>query len=585
MADYRKLENLVERYSNAVAGLDADVVERLSDALDASYRNLERELRKIYPEWESMGSLYAAQRRLLLMEQLKPVLAMVRPDQEAEYEALFTEAIRLSHTSGATLADELVNLVEPGYPLLEFSTIPIEAAALQARDGIQRLRKHDEEFRSQASAIVEQGLLQGWGAAKVAQQLASELGALKAKAETIGRTEVMSAFNDSAQQRYEENGLEVQVIVTPSEALCSICVARNGNVYPVGKVRVPFHPRCRCILLPWSKAWQELGLVDEQFMRDYRRDNLIKARAQGIEPDYRASYWERKAGQPTAPKPLWQPASRAEDAKAQPQREPKPKQPKPSDNSGPVVVRAGQPTAPGPLVPPDPTKLPAGHAVTLNPRIGPSSLDDALDAIATPGAAQRVQQFRTFVQKHDVQAVLHDTSQPKRPQLADVKKNLRYQGWAKGNDSVLAEYTQPMEDTLGYTHSAFDHVVVSVNGSRSGTFRVNGQLLNIWAEEIIDAEPSYFAVSSVPHQDTADFLAYVHEMGHQIHDKVGSPRYPDTSLLSATKYGLEDDNEWFAEHFSLWLLDAERYRLADPLGAKFVEDTLQQAIAAERRAR
>ncbi|MBD2261365.1 minor capsid protein [Pseudanabaena sp. FACHB-2040] len=361
MPDYRKLENLVERYSNAVAGLDADVVERLSDALDASYRNLERELRKIYPEWESMGSLYAAQRRLLLMDQLKPVLAMVRPDQEAEYEALFTEAIRLSHTSGGTLADELVRIVDPGYPLQEFSTIPIEAAALQARDGLQRLRRHDEKFRSKASAIVEQGLLQGWGAAKVAQQLASELGALKSKAETIARTETMSAFNDAAQQRYEKNGIEgVQWLITPNENLCSICVARNGNVYPVGKVRLPAHPRCLCIWLPWSKDWQEMGLIDEAFMRDYHRDNLTKAKGKGIEPDNGPTYWERKAGQQKAPKPLWKPANKAGDAKAEAVApKPKPKQGSAGEDKGPVVVRPARPKGPEPAVPQQPYQTPA----------------------------------------------------------------------------------------------------------------------------------------------------------------------------------------------------------------------------------
>lgn len=253
MADYAKVERLVDRYDRAIDGLEADVIQRLNDSLDASYRNLERELRRLYPTWQSQGSLYAVQRRLLLLEELKGVLEVVRPELRAEYEQLFQEAIALSHQTGGTLADELINTINPSYPLREFSDIPIEAVALQARDGVERLYRYNDDFRRAVSGVVEQGLTQGWGAAKVARVLRGSdemqgqfgVAQLKSKAETIARTEIMSAYNDAAKQRYEQAGIDyVQIQVTPSEALCRLCLARNMRVYRRDEVRLPFHPRC-----------------------------------------------------------------------------------------------------------------------------------------------------------------------------------------------------------------------------------------------------------------------------------------------------------------------------------------------------
>ena len=317
MVDYRKIEDLVNRYDLAVDGLEADVVARLNDSIDASYRNLERELRQRWPVWESQGQLFAVQRRLLLLNELKDVIELVRPEQRSQIEQLFSEALTLTHRTGATLADELTRLIAPGYPLQEFSTIPIEAAALQARDGVERLYRYNDDFRRAVSGVVEQGLIQGWGADKVARilrgmdEMKGRFGAaqLKGKAETISRTEIMSAQFDAAEQRYQRNEIDFfQWMVTPSEALCRICAARNMRVYRVGTVRLPAHPRGRCVPLPWSPVWQAEGLTDEPFAEEFRQKSLDLIRERGLTPDYGPTWWERRnQGLEQAPPHVWSP--------------------------------------------------------------------------------------------------------------------------------------------------------------------------------------------------------------------------------------------------------------------------------------
>lgn len=334
---FADIERIVERYDTATTELDAAVTGRIGDSLDASYRNLERELRRLYPTWQSDGSLYAVQRRLLLMEQLGETLAVVRPEMKGEYERLFTEALQISHESGGRMADELVRSRDPGYPLQEFTTVPIEAAIAQARDGVQRLYRYNDNFKVAVSGVVEQGLLQGWGAEKVARMLRGNeqmqgqfgLAQLKSKAETIARTEIMGSFDRATQQRYAENGItHIQWLASPSERLCSYCLARHGNVYKLGEVSAPAHPRCRCITTSWLPKWAERGWTDDAAIAADKTARIAEMEALGTRPNNGPTYWEKRAGLTAAPKAVWKPGDAAPKPKPEP-KPPKPPKPKP----------------------------------------------------------------------------------------------------------------------------------------------------------------------------------------------------------------------------------------------------------------
>lgn len=300
-----KALQLMERYNLAIAGLEDATVQRLHTAMDEAYRSLEKELRTTYPAIASNKALLASQRKVLILEQLGEALQVVRPDQADYYQRSLQTSLQTANQTGRTMADELIQAVDPASAVASLSNVAIEAAALQARDGFERLRRHSEDFRGKASAIVEQGLIQGWGPAKVADLLRSELKTTKSKAETIARTEILSALNDSAQQRYAANGVEgVQVICTIGD-VCPICAARNTQVYPVGKISVPFHPRCRCILLPWKASWQEKGLTDEAFIKDYQDQRLSDLDKAGLKPSRGVSPFEKAAGLTEPPEPIW----------------------------------------------------------------------------------------------------------------------------------------------------------------------------------------------------------------------------------------------------------------------------------------
>ena len=72
------------------------------------------------------------------------------------------------------------------------------------------------------------------------------------RADALVRTELAHIQTTAAQKRYEDYGIkEVEVWVDEDERTCPICAKMEGKRYPIhGQMPVPFHPRCRCCMIP-----------------------------------------------------------------------------------------------------------------------------------------------------------------------------------------------------------------------------------------------------------------------------------------------------------------------------------------------
>ena len=84
------------------------------------------------------------------------------------------------------------------------------------------------------------------------QMLMSEFNVSYARADSIIRTEMAHIQTQAAEQRYKEAGIkEVEVFVDEDERTCPICAKHEGEKYYVNdRMPVPFHPRCRCCIIP-----------------------------------------------------------------------------------------------------------------------------------------------------------------------------------------------------------------------------------------------------------------------------------------------------------------------------------------------
>lgn len=72
------------------------------------------------------------------------------------------------------------------------------------------------------------------------------------RADTLVRTELAHIQTQAAQQRYKDYGIsQVEVLVDVDGRTCDDCKALEGKRYDINaKMPVPFHPRCRCCIVP-----------------------------------------------------------------------------------------------------------------------------------------------------------------------------------------------------------------------------------------------------------------------------------------------------------------------------------------------
>lgn len=119
----------------------------------------------------------------------------------------------------------------------------------------------------------------------------------------------------------------------------------------------------------------------------------------------------------------------------------------------------------------------------------------------------------------------------------------------------------------GFTSQSFDHVVVKV-GAKHNFNSVNVETLRQGMAIIIqqgvqqigpyddNGKKLWGAFAQAVDENMSDsnsrFLTWLHEMSHQVHYALGQPKRP--TQLYLTHYSDYNDKEWFAEHFSAYLL-------------------------------
>ena len=297
----RQLVNIADRYDAELDKASQDVLKRIAAAYDVSYRAMVAKLRDALPRLQQAGSISTLVRQGAIAAEMGEALKFLNPSNEQVIEQLGYDVIQQAVDLGQQMAGDSLKYIGLQAP---FTTIPIGAVRNQAERFRERLVNYSNQQASQISAVVEQGLIQGWGTRKIEGQLKTLGVSFKSNAETIARTETMSAYNGAAKSRYEQAGVAyVQWIATPAEGTCSLCYARNTKAWKTTEApAIPAHPRCRCTYLPTAS----LSDIDTAFYEDYSKQGLDDLERQGLQPDNGPTYWEKKAGV-TPAKPSWVP--------------------------------------------------------------------------------------------------------------------------------------------------------------------------------------------------------------------------------------------------------------------------------------
>ncbi|MFZ9086488.1 MAG: minor capsid protein [Steroidobacteraceae bacterium] len=214
----------------------------------------------------------------------------------ASYERDLREAARLGGDLGAQLM-RMVGRPPDDVPFTGADPLAIRAAAATTSAYIQG---ETARFRDQLVQIVGEGATRGWGASRLETSIRQALrGAkdpngitqrlgLEQRAALIARSELANAYTQGTLTRSREQGYSyVRVLASNDERMCPTCASRNGRVYPIDRVPVPWHPRCRCVVVPVpDEAVQERDpesratlLDNERWQKEHERG--VEAYAEG----------------------------------------------------------------------------------------------------------------------------------------------------------------------------------------------------------------------------------------------------------------------------------------------------------------
>ena len=301
----RRLVGVADDYSRALDQLERRSVRNTRELLRRSLANTLESLKRSYALYlESLGpmsrdpsgqfvrrpgSYTTAEATAKFGAILRDAQSFLPPFELEQWQVRYQADLREATTLGVELAAELSRLqqlptpagpdIGPttpgevralGQELLQMVTRPdsqspfagvspdvVRAAALQASALIQG---ETARFRDQIVQIVGEGASRGWGPKRLERDIRRALeGArdpngitqrlgLRQRAELIARSELAAAYSAGTIRRAQQRGVAyIQVLASNDERVCPTCASRNGRVYPVDRIVLPFHPRCRCV--------------------------------------------------------------------------------------------------------------------------------------------------------------------------------------------------------------------------------------------------------------------------------------------------------------------------------------------------
>lgn len=221
----------------------------------------------------NLSWLHQALRLNKLQAQVTAEISRLLPFLDATITAQQQQAITLSQTH----AQELM-LAGLGPAPLEaqaivrasFQQLPIGAIETMvgfSSDGAP-LRQLLSHLPGDASARVTEALttaiIVGQHPRQTARDMQDALGGNLSRALTISRTETVRAYREATRQTYEQNSEVVTGwtwIASLTSRSCLACVAMHGTEHKSSE-RLNGHPNCRCVMVPITKSWAELGFTD-----------------------------------------------------------------------------------------------------------------------------------------------------------------------------------------------------------------------------------------------------------------------------------------------------------------------------------
>ncbi len=272
----RRLVGVVDDYAKELDKLEARSVRNTIATIRRSFQTVLTDLRRHYAAYvEALGPLgydpsrstirrpgeYSAVEATTKYRAILADAALFLPESEInQWQVRYEQDLREAARLGGDLGQQLLTLAGRPIETGMFSGADPASVRAAANTTAALIRGEGAKFRDQLVQIVGEGATRGWGAsrlelqirqalrgAKDPQRLTQRMG-LEQRAALIARSELANAYAQGSLTRARTRGdAYVRVLASNDERVCPTCAARNGRIYPVDRLVLPFHPRCRCV--------------------------------------------------------------------------------------------------------------------------------------------------------------------------------------------------------------------------------------------------------------------------------------------------------------------------------------------------
>jgi len=175
----------------------------------------------------------------------------------------------------------------PGFNFVALSAAQLKSFASTTQVGGQQLnywvkREFTKAMQEELRREVLAGMLQGEGYPQFLKRLEGRFNTFnRRELTTLVRTYVQDANVQAQKAVYAANPDVVRLVewsavlepgyIRTGRGTCPRCAALDGNQYDMDDhPAIPLHPRCRCILLPVTASYRELGLDIDEIQKAYR---------------------------------------------------------------------------------------------------------------------------------------------------------------------------------------------------------------------------------------------------------------------------------------------------------------------------
>ena len=194
------------------------------------------------------ADLYKLDTYWQLQNQLRQELLKLGNRQEALYSRAFVEQFQSIYNALAMPSDD-------SFSTLALDTVEQMIREIWCADGqswSSRIWKNTDILAGELNDSLIDCVLAGKTTRQLKNILQERFGVSYNRADALVRTEMAHIQTQSAQKRYEDYGIkQVEVFVDEDEKTCPICSKHEGERFFITeKMPIPFHPRCRCCVIP-----------------------------------------------------------------------------------------------------------------------------------------------------------------------------------------------------------------------------------------------------------------------------------------------------------------------------------------------